>query len=121
MQTQNSSNGFMVTLQRHRGGKLLDEASKALQELVAAVALTGKGGTVTLTLAVKPATRGQAAVVVQDRMKTKIPQMEPEASFWFATADGDLQKDDPRQASLPLGVVPGGNQTIDVPARAVGQ
>jgi hypothetical protein len=102
------NNNFLATLQRHRGGAILEEASTLLQELVAAVATTGKGGTLTIKLSVKPATRGQSAVVVQDKITCAPPKVEAEASFWFATNEGELRKDDPRQAALPFATVDGG-------------
>lgn len=102
------NNNFLATLQRHRGGAILEEASTLLQELVAAVATTGKGGTLTIKLSVKPATRGQSAVVVQDKITCAPPKVEAEASFWFASNEGELRKDDPRQAALPFATVDGG-------------
>jgi len=101
------SNSFLSTLQKHRGGALLTEASEAMSKVVAAVALTGKGGTLTITLKVKPATRGNSAVVLGDEIKTKEPKMQAMESFWFATPDGELAKDDPRQTQMALSVVEG--------------
>lgn len=48
-------NAFLPTLQRHRGGLLLEEAGSKLAEVVAAVHATGKAGRLTITLDVKPA------------------------------------------------------------------
>jgi hypothetical protein len=110
-------NLFLNTMQRHRGGKDLADVSLRLSEAVAAVASTGKPGSVTLTIKVKPAKRGQNAVVVETDLKAKVPSIEPEASFWFATPEGSLQTEDPRQMAMfgaqpPMVVVGGGSKAI---------
>jgi hypothetical protein len=101
-------NLFLSTLQRHRGGRLLAQASEQLRQVVAAVHETGKPGTVTITLNVKAAQRGQSAVVVTDKCVQRAPAIEPEASFWYATPAGELCKEDPRQLAFRMGVVAGG-------------
>jgi len=98
---------FLATLQRHRGGRLLAQASDKLREVVAGVHETGKPGTLTLTLSIKPAQRGQSAVVVTDKLAGKVPTLEAEASFWFATPGGQLCKEDPRQTTFEMGIVDG--------------
>lgn len=108
MITETVSNNFLATLQRHRGGKILAEGSTKLQELVAAVHESGKGGTLTLKITVKPAARGQCAVALSDNIKVQMPQVEPENSFWFSTPIGELCKDDPRQREIPFTPVTGG-------------
>jgi hypothetical protein len=110
-------NLFLTTMQRHRGGKDLADVSLRLSEAVAAVASTGKPGSVTLTIKVKPAKRGQNAVVVETDLKAKVPSIEPEASFWFATPEGSLQTEDPRQMAMfgaqpPMVVVGGASKAI---------
>ena len=101
-------NGFMLLLQHHRGGGCLAELSERLAAVVSAVRATGKAGAVVLRIGIKPASRGVNAVVVADSIDDKTPQEEAEASFWFATDEGRLQRSDPRQTDLPLSVVPGG-------------
>lgn len=95
-----TSNMFLITMQRHRGGKDLADLSQRLSEVTAAVIETGKTGSVTLTLSVKPAKRGQAALMLESKLAAKVPGIEPESSFWFGTKDGILQKEDPRQAQM---------------------
>lgn len=106
----NEPNSFLATLQRHRGGALLAEASNQLAALVAAVHATGKPGSVTIKLDIRPATRGRSAVVLKDKVTPKLPSIEAEESFWFATENGALTKDDPQQSKLPFEpvAVPGG-------------
>ena len=115
---------FLATMQRHRGGKDLADLSLRLSEVTAAVINTGKAGTVTLTVSVKPAKRGQSAVMVETKLAAKVPSMEPDASFWFGTADGVLQKEDPRQTTMfgsterPMIDVGGASETRLQPAVA---
>lgn len=113
-----AGNMFLATLQRHRGGLTLEEASAQLAELVSAVALSGKGGTLTLKLAVRPASRGKSAVVVQDKLTITLPKVEAEESFWFATEAGELCTDDPKQRQLPFAAVQGGKQSSPAAAAA---
>ena len=103
-------NSFLATLQRHRGGALLAEASNHLAALVSAVHATGKPGSVTIRLDVRPATRGHSAVVLKDKIAPTLPAIEAEESFWFATEQGALMKDDPNQKNLAFApvAVPGG-------------
>lgn len=108
------SNSFLTTLQRHRGGGLLADASERLAAVVAGVRATGRPGQLTVKLTVKPAQRGQSAVVLTDVVEAKAPRVEAEASFWFADDDGLLRTTDPRQKELPLRTVSG--SVIDVPA-----
>jgi hypothetical protein len=103
--TPNPINSFLTVLQTHRGAGVLSDASDALAQLVAAVQATGKPGTITLTLKISPASRGNAAVVLGDRIVAKVPQTAAEESFWFATEDGRLLRDDPRQGRLQLRAV----------------
>jgi len=113
------SNGFLATLQRHRGGKVLDEASQQLAAVVAGVLATGKPGHITVKLGVKPAGRGHSAVVVTDEVTSKAPVEKVEESFWFGTERGELCKDDPRQQDLRFTpdapVVQGGAQQDAAP------
>jgi hypothetical protein len=110
------SNSFLSTLQRHRGGGLLADASDKLAAVVAGVRATGRPGQLTVKLTVKPAQRGQSAVVLTDVVEAKAPRVEAEASFWFADDDGLLRTTDPRQKELPLRTVTG--SVIDVPSPA---
>ena len=93
------------TLRRLRGGTFLDEASDKLAELVQAVERTGKGGTLTLTLAIKPAGRAAGTLLIVDKIAAKVPQeATPETLLW-ATPEGNLLGEDPRQQSLELKAV----------------
>lgn len=95
------SNQFLATLQRHRNGGLLAEASEGLQKVVAAVAQTGKPGKLTITLEIKPTKRGDTVFVgLLDDVKTKTPQAQKEGSWWFADESGLLTKNNPNQTEM---------------------
>lgn len=88
------------TLRHLMGGTFLDEAGEKLAELVAAVDSTGKAGKITLTIAVKKSTK--AAMAVTADIKISKPMEAPDATLMFATPEGNLLTEDPRQQKLAL-------------------
>lgn len=90
---------FPETLSALRYGTLSDELTTKLQQLTTACADTGRAGSITLTLALKPGKGGQ--VEVFDDIKVKLPKEERGSSIMFATPEGNLQREDPRQHELP--------------------
>ena len=92
------------TLRHLMGGTFLDEAGEKLAELVAAVDSTGKAGKITLTIAVKKSTK--AAMAVTADIKISKPMEAPDATLMFATPEGNLLTEDPRQQKLALKQVP---------------
>ncbi len=91
---------FTDFLTRHRAGGLLDRCGAEMARVIAGVHQTGKTGSLTVKLVVKPAPRGGGAVYVVDDVKTKAPEVEAEASFWFASESGKLSVDHPDQRTL---------------------
>lgn len=94
---------FTDTLNALRYGTLSEELTKKLHELTAACTETGRAGAITLTLALKPGKGGQ--VEVFDDIKVKLPKEERGSSIMFATPEGNLQREDPRQSKLDLRTV----------------
>lgn len=90
---------FTQTIDALRFGTLSDELTDKLRDLVATVAFTGKAGSLTLTLALKPGKGGQ--IEVFDDIKLKEPKPEKGSSLMFATPENNLQREDPRQLQLP--------------------
>ena len=82
-----------------RFGTLTDDLTSELKKLVMAVQSTEKSGTLTLTLKLKPGKAGQ--IEIEDDIKVKAPKEERGTSLMFATVEGNLQREDPRQMSLP--------------------
>ena len=89
------------TLARIGGGLFLDEASEELNKLVQIIESTGKGGSITMKITIKKATRGGAMLVAGDVKVTKPPR-EPMEALMFATVEGNLVADDPNQMKLEL-------------------
>lgn len=98
------------TLRHIGGGIFIDQASDKLAELVNAVDASGKGGTMTITIAVKKATRG-GAMHIGAKIALKKPAEEPMEAMLFATPEGNLIADDPRQQKLDLKRVDGASDT----------
>ena len=92
------------TLKHLMGGTFLEEAGDRLAELVAAVDSTGKAGKITLTIAVKKSTKSAMAVTAD--IKISKPMEAPDAMLMFATPEGNLLTEDPRQQKLALKQVP---------------
>ncbi|NHR08386.1 hypothetical protein HA052_24650 [Chromobacterium haemolyticum] len=94
------------TLRSLGHGTFIDDASDALNKLVTAVDETGRAGKLTLTLSIKKATRGSGAMVVQDEIKLSLPKPDSRETMLFATPEGNLVTEDPRQQTLELRTVP---------------
>jgi hypothetical protein len=89
------------TLRDVRGGLLLDDVAAQLQELVHAVQLTNKAGSLKLTLEVRPLKGSTEAVVVKDAIALKKPAIESGGTVMFPTPEGNLQRTNPNQGELP--------------------
>ena len=89
---------FTDTLNALRFGTLNDDLSESLHELTERCANTGKSGTLTLQLTLKPGKGGQIEVI--DDIKVKLPKEEKGTTLMFATPEGNLTREDPRQLKL---------------------
>lgn len=97
---------FVDTLNTLRFGQLHDELSVELNKLTAQCAETGRAGTLTLTLKLKPGKAGQVEVI--DDIKVKTPTYDRGTTLMFVSPENNLQREDPRQMSL------GGLRTVDM-------
>jgi len=93
---------FVAWLQEQRKGVAHAECSDALQDLIRAVRDTGRAGKMTLTIDVKPASKGQDVVLVKDSIKLSLPEHEREEAIYFVDKDGNLSRENPNQQRLPL-------------------
>ena len=75
-----------------RGSTVADLTTK-LAEVVVGVMETGKIGSLTLTLKIKP--NGRDSVFVIDDVKAKVPELPRSETLFIATAGGDLTRDIP--------------------------
>lgn len=85
-----------------RRGAFIDEMADAIQQVVASVEETGKAGKVLVEIAVAPASKGQGAVKVADKITLKLPALPAGETIMFVTPDNNLVANDPRQSSLEL-------------------
>lgn len=91
---------FTDVLRDIRRGRAVDQATRLLGEVVRAVDETGKPGSVTLTLTVKPEKGGGSQKTIIAAVKAKKPEGDiPEAVF-FSDPEGDLHRTDPAQQEM---------------------
>ena len=79
------------------------EASDKLAELVEAVRVCNKQGTLTITLKVKP--EGDGIYGIEDDIKLKKPTLPRGKTILFGTPDNNLTTSDQSQQNLPLKAV----------------
>lgn len=96
-----SNRSIVDFLREHRHGATHDELSDKLRDLVAAVNDTGKGGTLTFAIHIKPSERG-GALIVTDDVKLSAPKPERSSSIFYASPENHLVRVDPRQQTLEL-------------------
>jgi hypothetical protein len=87
-------------LREIRKGRVVESASQDLQEVVRNVLDTGKAGSLTLTISVKPQGKGDNAVILGVKIATGIPKIDQPEGLFFANLDGDLLRDDPTQQRM---------------------
>ena len=83
---------------------LLDYAGDQFSKLVRAVTESGKVGTLTLKIDVKPSTAG--ALAIKADVGLRLPKVLPAESLLWPTPEGNLETSDPKQGKLELKGVP---------------
>lgn len=79
---------------------VLDYAGNRFSALIQAVNDTGKPGSITLKVTVRPSTAG--AMAVKPEVRVVMPKGLPAEALLWPTADGNLVAEDPRQDKLEL-------------------
>jgi hypothetical protein len=96
----------MSQLSLIRQGGLAADIEQALSECVRQVCYLGKGGSVTIKISVKPATKNSNSnVIIGDEITLKTPKPQTAETILFSTDDGMLCDSDPRQRKLDFGKV----------------
>lgn len=106
-----------------RNGKVVNAASSQMAELVLAVADTGKAGSLTIKLTVKPDKEGENMLTIEPVIDVKMPRHDLSGGVFFFDAEGNLTRTDPKQTEMALSRVadrPSPGVTGDVLAQ-VGQ
>lgn len=92
---------FLEVLKELRGGSAIDDLTEEMAGLTAAIRESGRAGKLTLTISVKPASKGSVSTLLLDAAITvKRPVKESESTIFYATDDNVLQRNDPRQPEL---------------------
>jgi len=98
---------FLEVVASHRSGDIMPELDEKLTEVLQAVRETGKEGALTLTLKIRPYSKNKIeTVLIEDEIKSKIPELTKGGSIFFATEDNELHLNDPRQQTLELREIP---------------
>lgn len=97
-------------------GAFLDRCSEQLAALVRGVEETGKAGRLQITLEVKRGTKG--AMLIRPDSAVKVPEAKLEPTMLWATPEGALTVDNPRQQKLDLRQVNPETGEILAPASA---
>jgi hypothetical protein len=93
-----ASRPFTDTINALRYGTLNEDLTAALNDLVKVCDNTGKAGELTLKLKLKPGKGGQMEII--DELIIKAPKEEKGTSIFFATPEGNLTREDPRQLNI---------------------
>jgi hypothetical protein len=96
---------FFDTARDIRHGQFLDDCAEKMHRVVAAVEDTGKPAKLLVEITVKPASKGQGAVVISDKVRAKLPELPVGETIMFVTPENNLVPNDPRQAAFDLKTV----------------
>lgn len=92
---------FVEILSEMDRGDIVDDITKHLSTVSAAVIATDKKGTITLIIEIQP--NGENAVQLSAKVKSTIPDPTRGSTVMFLQSDGvSLGRDDPRQGRLEL-------------------
>lgn len=91
---------FADWLREQSGGDTHEELGECLHDLIAKVRDTGKAGTLTLTVQVKPLKDDLNVLIVTDEIKLKLPEHDRKGSMFYADDENNLRRSDPRQLSF---------------------
>lgn len=86
------------TLAGIRRGRFLELCNQQLKEVVAAVAANNGKGEITITLSLSP--NGEGQVVAKAKVKAKKPMPDVGDAIFYATDDGELERQDPKQRDM---------------------
>lgn len=92
---------FTATLVDIRNGGLVDDATELLSELVKNVQDSGKGGTLTLKIEIKPFAKSADAMSVKGTVSATMPKVADNEEVFFATYENNLSRNNEKQRDLP--------------------
>jgi hypothetical protein len=104
---------FTSTLSEMRKGELLEELESELTDVVRAVRESGKSGKLTLTIVVKPASKGDVSQLFVDAdVKASKPKADRASTLFFADETNQLSRRDPKQFEMELRTVASENRAL---------
>lgn len=89
---------FAAVLGALRYGELSDELDAELSKLTHECATTGRPGSLTLTIKLKPGKGRHFAIT--DEVKVKLPKADRGETLMFPTPEGFLSRNDPKQLAI---------------------
>lgn len=109
----------LATLQRLGQGTLIDQVHRALTEVADEVVLTGKKGTVTVTLTIQPAQPDgdPCLLAISEDVKKGPPKKASRGAFLYSV-DGEFHRNDPRQTTFEFRSVDNGAGELRQPEHA---
>lgn len=92
---------FTEVLAELNNGSTESEMGEALRNVAAAVKLTQKAGSVTLTIEVRPTEKSNGEIVfLSDKIKTNVPEFPRASKIFYINDDNNLVREDPRQRKM---------------------
>lgn len=106
--TAPKARSFLDTLTRLRYGQCVEDLTTELHQLLCAVNRTGRAGSLTLKIKVKPIDKSASVerIQVSDDITVVTPRPERGSTFLFLDAQNNPSVNDPRQPQLELRAVP---------------
>lgn len=102
----------MAILPEVRHGKLVEEFTAELADLIQHVITHQKAGELNLKLKVLPGKHAMNAVDIYDQLAVKAPKKSPVPTIFFSDEEGSATRNDPNQPELALKPVRGKVQSI---------
>ena len=86
------------TLAGIRRGRFIQLCNDQLKDVVAAVAAHDGKGEIQITLILSP--NGEGQVIAKAKVKAKKPMPDVGEAIFYATEDGELERQDPKQRDM---------------------
>ena len=92
---------FDEVLRQINNGRLVDEITDEMTEVISAVRSTGRPGKITVTLSLHPRGPNNEQMEIRPIIKGAAPELGRPISLFYVNDDNGLQRDDPIQNPLP--------------------
>ncbi|MGJ8518068.1 hypothetical protein [Carnimonas bestiolae] len=106
MAKETNPTAFIELIRDLRRGETLEELSEELADVQQRCKDTGKVGTITLQIKIRPERGADGMFGITDDIKVKKPQFDRAATIFYEHADMQLRREDPRQVKMDLREAP---------------